>query len=323
MKEIVKSKKFSEATIEKLRNEISSKPNIKKHEEFCIYTTGSYGRNEAGKRSDIDLFFINLEEVSISKIDKILIDADLINITKKLKFPEFSGDGEYLEIHNISNITEELGSRTDDYKNYFTARMLLLLESKCIYNDYVYDIIIDRILDKYYVDFNENENFHPMFLVNDVIRFWRTLCLNYEYARNRKESNEENKIKAHIKNYKLKFSRKLTCFSLLLSILFFKSDNLTKENIKDIIKLTPLDRLDKIKSDYSTEEDIVNKIDEIKKLYNIFLETSHQEENILKEIFKNKKKKDKKFDNARKFSRAIFELIMIKKDSGKIMYMLV
>ncbi len=101
-------------------------------DDLCIYITGSYGRLEASKNSDLDLFFIHEgeKEKNLPKIQKILIDAEIIKIAKELKYPEFSNDGQYLEIHSLKDIKEKMGCPDDDFKNYFTARLLLLLESR-------------------------------------------------------------------------------------------------------------------------------------------------------------------------------------------------
>lgn len=323
MKEIEKSKNHSINKLEDFKCKINLKETICSHENFCIYTTGSYGREEAGNESDIDLFFINSDsEQKFKKIDKILIDADLIGIIRELKFPEFSGDGEYLEVHNIKDIYKELGSRNDDYLNFFTARMLLILESKCLYNEKVYDKLIDEILHKYYIDFDKNESFHPMFLVNDIIRFWRTLCLNYEYSRSRNELDQKQKVKAHIKNYKLKFSRKLTCYSLMLNILFSKSENLTLIELKAYVKLSPLDRLKKIKEENIGDLQINNQIDVLLDLYNNFLEISHKAEADFYECFSDKTNRDKEFGIARKFSQGILDLMLMKREDEKFEYFL-
>jgi predicted nucleotidyltransferase len=329
MKNIKSSKDFSISKLEELQNVISLSETISTNNDFCIYTTGSFGREEAGHESDIDLFFIyHNEENKFSKIQKILIDAELIKLTKELSFPDFSGDGEYLEVHNLNEIHKELGSRNDDYLNYFTARMLLILESKYLHNEKLYEEIIDKILDKYYVDFNKNETFHPMFLINDIIRFWRTLCLNYEYGRKRKnETNlpedefDKQKIKAHIKNYKLKFSRKLTCYSLMLLILF-SNENLNKSKIKEFIKLSPINRLKYI---YDNNEDyfIKDSIDKILELYDNFLNITHKTKADLDIYISNKKNRDKAFDDAREFSTLIFKLMIHKKDDEKLKYFLV
>ena len=126
---------YSKTRLHIIANEVKKIPELQNN-SLCIYTTGSYGRLEASENSDMDLFFIDTDENSpTSNIDKTLINAQVINICRAMKLPEFSKDGGYLTIHNINDIVKELGSPADDYKNYFTARMLLLLESKPIYNE--------------------------------------------------------------------------------------------------------------------------------------------------------------------------------------------
>ena len=70
MNEIEESKNRSKEKLASLKEAILTKDTITSHKHFCIYTTGSYGREEAGEYSDIDLFFVS--EEPIKKIDKIL-----------------------------------------------------------------------------------------------------------------------------------------------------------------------------------------------------------------------------------------------------------
>ena len=77
---------------------------------------------------------------------------------------------------------EVLGSPEDDGLNAFTARMLLLLESRPVYNAERYRRILKAVIGFYYRDFSDHsEHFRPTFLINDILRFWRTLTLNYEH----------------------------------------------------------------------------------------------------------------------------------------------
>lgn len=244
-----------------------------------------------------------------------------------MELPDFSGDGEYLEIHNAKEVYKELGSRNDDYNNFFTARMLLLLESKPIYNEKLYEDIVKEILQKYYGDFHSHEtDFAPVFLVNDIIRFWRTLCLNYEHNRNRKADENDSekeksfkKNKAHIKNLKLKFSRKLTCYSFLLSILY-SNEILDEEKILEIVKLSPLERLQVIsKSNPNASE----KIEKIFELYSRFLETTHKEESDLLNWIENKENRESAFNEGREFAKLFFELMMDENYRSKLLYFVI
>ena len=187
----------SYSRLQHLRSKISSLASLTDLPHLCIYVTGSFGRLEASVYSDLDLFFIDNGHTNanpISRIDKTLLDADLIRTVRELVFPDFSNDAEYLSIHYLDDIKRSLGGREDDFQNYFTARMLLLLESRPVHNDEIYRHIIEKIIQSYYRDYHDHvSGFLPVFLINDIIRFWRTLCLNYEHRRNRPPGDQYRK----------------------------------------------------------------------------------------------------------------------------------
>lgn len=322
---------YSLERLKTFKGHLSKSSDLKAQSDFCIYTTGSYGRLEACEHSDLDLFFLSdNDQTKLSKISKTLIDADIINACREMGLPEFSGDGEYLEVHNIKDIYSELGSRKDDYNNFFTARMLLLLESRAIHNQEFYDIMLHTTLGKYYKDFHEHEkNFKPVFLVNDVIRFWRTMCLNYEHNRNRKfsgsglakltkEEIEIKKTELHIKNLKLKFSRKLTCYSFLLSVLC-KDKVLKQDDILEIIKQTPLQRLESLSANTKMKADVEKLIS----LYFWFLEKTQIDKKKLYTWIANENNRDKAFDKSREFARTIFKLMIETDNKDNLMYFVV
>ena len=83
----------------------------------------------------------------------------------------------------------------------------------------------------------------PAFLANDVLRMWRTFCVNYE-ARTKREPEREM-AKRRIKNYKLKHSRLLTCYSGLLYLLtiFRENNTVSPTDAKSMIVFSPTDDL--------------------------------------------------------------------------------
>lgn len=190
----------------------------------CVYTTGSFGRVEGGQFSDLDLFIVGLSSDAdalksrLGMLDEILVKADLIECTKEQQFPPFSGDGEYLAHHSVRKLIGSLGKRNDDAENTFTARLLLLLESRPLVCRDVYDEVIDETIAAYWRDYTDHKpDFMPAFLANDVLRLWRTLCINYEAGTSTEP--EDKKAKRKLKNFKLKHSRLLTCYSALLHLL--------------------------------------------------------------------------------------------------------
>jgi predicted nucleotidyltransferase len=161
----------------------------------CVYATGSFARGEASRFSDLDLFIVGKSESPqakagqtpppperlLKRLDEICIKAELISATRQLKIPEFSGDGEYLTFYTVRELVRSLGRPDDDATNTFTARLLLLLESTPLVEANVYTDVISEVVLPYWRDYEDHQNdFMPAFLANDILRLWRTFCVNYE-----------------------------------------------------------------------------------------------------------------------------------------------
>lgn len=310
-------------------NRISNKIQLDKHspniDDLCIYITGSYGRLEASPHSDLDLFFIrngSKEDNKISNVDKALLDANIIKSCKMLKFPEFTKGGIYLKIHYLDDVIESLGNPNDDYHNFFTARMLLLLESRPILNEAVFKNAINEIIDTYFRDYHRHEkDFEPVFLVNDIRRFWLTLCLNYEHNRKRKnETISRIKNKVHLKNLKLKFSRLLTCYSMIAGILSL-SGAISPEEIIRLVRLTPQQRIREIGN---TRPELSELVMLLLDDYAWFLnKTGQTEDDVIKWIGR-RKNRNVAFEKAREFSKKMNDLIIaLPEDRKRLRYLLI
>jgi hypothetical protein len=100
------------------------------------------------------------------------------------------------------------------------------------------------VIDSYWRDFEDHRrDFRPTFLVNDISRFWKGLCVSYEAAG--PPASDEEKAKRRLNNYKLKHSRLLTCYSALLYLasLLRHAKSVSREDAFTMATLTPLDRL--------------------------------------------------------------------------------
>src|SRR5208283_4056259 len=125
-------------------------------DKTCVYATGSFGRGEASEHSDLDLFIVGRSENNqreLSRLDEIRLMAALIEATRKLSIPEFSKDGEYLIHYSQQELIQTLGKREDDAKNTFTARLLLLLESRAVLGDAVYRSAVSGVVAAYWRDY--------------------------------------------------------------------------------------------------------------------------------------------------------------------------
>jgi len=302
-------KSYSERRLNQFREKVEAIEALKGLPNLCIYVTGSYGRLEASPYSDLDLFFIH-QGSSLSnrvpRIQKTLLDADLIRLARELSFPDFSRDGEYLAVHYIDDMREKLGSPEDDFNNFFTARLLLLLESRSIYNEAVYRDLLGNVVSSYYRDYHDHETtFRPVFLINDIIRFWRTLCLNYEHRRNRPSADKAEKNKNHLINLKLKFSRLLTCFSAI-ALLSRNRDIVTPTKLVDIVRLAPLDRLSRIAEMVPPSADLVR---QLQNEYAWFLESTNRSRKEVLEWIGDRKTRDEAFAKGRAFQDRVYALL--------------
>jgi hypothetical protein len=106
-----------------------------------------------------------------------------------------------------------------------------------------------QTIDFYYSDYLANRGtFRPTFLINDILRFWRTLCLNYEHKRSRKrredgrdDPNAPWRADSALDNLKLRFSRLSTCYSMVIA-LAAEPTPVTPERVLQLCLTAPTER---------------------------------------------------------------------------------
>lgn len=304
--------------IKTLREKLSQAEEIASG-KACVYATGSFGRCEASSHSDLDLFIVSKMSVEkttqgkqrslLKRLDDIRIKANLIDVTRELEIPEFSGDGRYLVHYSVRELTSTLGKPEDDALNTFTARLLLLLESKPLVGAPVYANIIKEVIDPYWKDFSDHaDDFVPGFLANDILRLWRTFCVNYE-ANTSSEPTAEN-AKRKLKNYKLKHSRLLTCYSALLYLLAVHSgqNTVTLDDVIRMTELTPTQRLEWLleQERFADAHGLVQKLLD---QYDAFLRTTNVPESDLIRKFQDKAVSRTYMTSANTFGQSMFEAL--------------
>lgn len=332
MGELANRRSQTEARIQQLCAKLKPSEKIARN-KACVYATGSFGRCEASQHSDLDLFILGKsktvkgkrgeKESRLKQLEDIRIKANLIDVTSELGIPEFSGDGRYLIHYAIHELTQTLGKPEDDVTNTFTARLLLLLESRPLVGAKVYDEVIDNVIDAYWRDYADHkQNFVPAYLANDILRLWRTFCVNYEAGTQREP--EDRKAKGKLKNFKLKHSRLLTCYSALLYLLatYRLHQTVTPEHAKQMIRLTPTERLEWLK----TERPLVKSKPTVSRLlehYEDFLEATNSPERDLVERFRDPAKSKASMAKATKFGDLVFEAMMAVAGNGNRFYRLI
>lgn len=167
---------FSLVQLERVRQAIAAQTNCSRP-EICVHVTGSLGRLETGQISDLDVFLFadrpskKESERSLTRLEEIVALSEIVQVNNELKLPAFSGDGEYFKIHEVSHLLSGTGTATDDSENLFTTRLLLLLESKCLANDTLYASATEQIIEMYLRDGKGRNDYRPLFLMNDILRY--------------------------------------------------------------------------------------------------------------------------------------------------------
>ena len=175
--------------------------------DAVVLVYGSYARREASRQSDIDYVIVSDGTETDSDLSQ-RVRSEVAGIVPNSP----SQGGAFGKRVNRCEILANIGGDNDSNQN-ITRRILLLLEGEWLFNKEGLRGFRREILERY-IGEGMTDHQLALFLLNDIIRYYRTVAVDYEF----KISGNGTPKPLAIRNVKLVFSRKLLYASGLFSI---------------------------------------------------------------------------------------------------------
>jgi hypothetical protein len=230
---LVAARRCSRARIDRRRELLSG---LDGDADASVIMLGSWGRFELTSGSDDDLLILvhgaTRETVrpDISQIVRLISAGDA--------FRAPGPEGTFGDVAFSQDLVNNIGLDRDTNRN-LTRRMLVLLESVALTQGDVHGHVRRAVLDGYLKD-SIRDFRPPRFLLNDLIRYWRTIGVDF-VAKVRDRDGQG----WGLRNAKLRTSRKMLFASGLLAVL--RCHEIRTEHMLDFLSeqfaMTPVDRI--------------------------------------------------------------------------------
>lgn len=234
-------------------------------DDISIVVFGSLARKEFTSGSDIDWTLLvdgraNPEHLDIAlKFEEELRTIEIEG--RKIKGP--ARDGTFGGLAFSHDIIHNIGGIDDTNKNT-TQRILLLLESVSIGHqcgeNKAHERVIQGVLNRYISEdrvSTAGETKVPRFLLNDIVRYWRTMAVDFGHKRRQRQGKG-----SALRVIKLRLSRKLIYVSGMVACFACEMDEFLPQkkyskNISNylyhLLQQSPLDILSSIVLSYEKQ----------------------------------------------------------------------
>jgi hypothetical protein len=256
---IERAKQYTKSKVDALRSRLAT---IGLPENEVVVTCGSYARGEASEGSDIDFFIITSQLPSqsetcfdLNSTPWVVSVKDAINGIVPI---EPAVGGAFSKVEPRDSMLVNIGGDNDSNQK-ITRRMLFLLEGQWLFNADGLKRVRREMLERY-VGKGISDHQLALFLLNDIVRYYRTIAVDYEFK------TIEGEKPWGIRNIKLVFSRKLLYASGLFSVAM-TADRDREQKITILEELFEIPVIDRM-----TEICGKNKLEGVLESYDRFLE---------------------------------------------------
>lgn len=224
----------SEGLVE-ARNWLTDRLPLNETDPVDVVVLGSYARLEASGQSDFDyLVIVHALPENLGVGRQLLAQTDQF-IVEKVGGHRPGATGMFGELTSAVELVEKIGLEQDTNQSH-SRRLLFLEESRSIYNPELHQRLMASICDRYLVDYGQPKSGPPRFLLNDVIRYWFTLAVDYQAKRIR-----GGKADWGLRYLKLLISRKMAFAGTVCSLLLCSEERkATKEYLQGEFDKPPL-----------------------------------------------------------------------------------
>lgn len=208
---LLKAEELSVENLQSLR--AFTRQELRSFDGLDIVAFGSLARHEWTHNSDLDyLIVVNSDDVSPSQLRHANSVArrcvDAVQAREPGQTGTFGATISSFELVSRIGLEHDTNSST-------TRRILILEESASLFDTHSHDRLIDRIIERYLIEYSTPKVGVPRLLLNDVVRYWRTIAVDYQ-AKNWARSTNDG---WGLRYLKLRITRKL-CFAAMLAALF-------------------------------------------------------------------------------------------------------
>ena len=186
-----------------------------------VVALGSIGRQEASASSDFDYLIIAYGLPENVTASRDLFAAVIELRENKLHLGKQGPTNLFGRLVSAPDLIEFIGLE-DDSNRSLTHRMLILEEGVSLYRPDLHKTLIRKIIERYLADYSSPKPGVPRFLLNDILRYWRTIAVDYQAKR------WEDSEGWGLRYLKLRISRKLAFAGSLVPLLLCRQNREAK-----------------------------------------------------------------------------------------------